>query len=283
MKNLSKFVLFTALLSFLMLFPSFVLVRASGCPPGETQTTSGTCAPDGSVSPYYPTPDSSSGTSTTNSTGGVTFTNAPAVACTSTGIAKLICTTQQLINSIVPLLLALGVVYFVWGVVQYMIADGEEAKKKGKDVIIYGIIGFAVIIGLWGLVNIVVNTFGLSGALAPSFTVNGGSGACNAPVSGAANSTLQAYLGYITCIINNSVIPLIFAVAVVFFVWGTVKFFIINADEEKKRAEGKQFMIWGIVAIAVMLSIWALVGILQTTFNIKTGDTILPQVTGPGQ
>jgi hypothetical protein len=212
------------------------------------------------------------------------FTFAATGPCDAlTGLGKLICTTQQLLNSIIPVLIALGMVYFVWGVVQYMIADGEEAKKKGKDVIIYGIIGLAVIVGLWGLVNIVVNTFGLSGTLAPSFTVNGGSGACTAPVSGAAASTLQAYLGYIVCIINNSIIPLIFAIAVVMFVWGAVKFFIIDSDEEAKRAQGKQFMIWGIIAIAVMLSVWALVGILQTTFNLKTGtgSSFLPQVTGP--
>ncbi len=65
----------------------------------------------------------------------------------------------DILGYILPVLLALGVVYFVWGVVTYVIADGEEAKKKGKDMIIYGIIGFAVIISLWGLVGIVVRTF----------------------------------------------------------------------------------------------------------------------------
>jgi len=48
-------------------------------------------------------------------------------------------------------LLALGVVYFVWGVVTYVIASDEEAKKTGRDRIIYGIIGLAVIIGVWVL------------------------------------------------------------------------------------------------------------------------------------
>ena len=68
----------------------------------------------------------------------------------------------QLISYIIPVLVALGLVYFIWGVVQYVIGDSEEAKKKGKDRIIYGIIGLAVIVAVWGLVNIVVNTFGLN-------------------------------------------------------------------------------------------------------------------------
>jgi len=48
-----------------------------------------------------------------------------------------------------------------WGVVQYVISNDEEAKKTGRNRMIYGIIGLAVIIGMWGLVNILKNTFGL--------------------------------------------------------------------------------------------------------------------------
>ena len=68
---------------------------------------------------------------------------------------------QQVLNSVLPVLIALGVIYFVWGVVQYVINDSEEAKKKGKDRMIFGIIGLAIILSLWGLVYIIVDTFNL--------------------------------------------------------------------------------------------------------------------------
>ena len=74
----------------------------------------------------------------------------------------LLCRIGQLLNAVVPVLIALGVVYFVWGVIQYVIASDEEAKKSGRNRIIYGIIGLAVIIGLWGLVTLLANTFGLN-------------------------------------------------------------------------------------------------------------------------
>jgi hypothetical protein len=207
----------------------------------------------------------------------ITFAAGP--SCPTNGIGKVICQIQHILNSIIPVIVMLGVVYFVWGVVQYVIADGEEAKKKGKDVMIYGVIGFAVIAGLWGLVNIVVKTFFSGGSIsAPTLE----------PLTGAAttctlvgNPKFQDVLCYITGIINSSVIPLIFAVAIVMFVWGVVQFFIINADEENKRTQGKQFMIWGIIALAVMLSVWGLVGIFGSTFNIKT--SVLPQVCPPGE
>ncbi len=82
---------------------------------------------------------------------------------TSNGtLFTLLCKFGTLLNSVVPVLIALGVVYFAWGVVTYVIAGEDEAKKKGRDMIIYGIIGLAVIIGMWGLVNLLRNTFGLN-------------------------------------------------------------------------------------------------------------------------
>jgi hypothetical protein len=190
-----------------------------------------------------------------------------------TGIGKFICQLQEILNSFIPLLIALGLVYFIWGVVRYVIADGEEAKDKGKDTMLYGVIGFAVIAGIWGLVNIVVETFDLDTAapdLAP--LVVGGQGTCTI----SSTSKLQDVLCYVTRLINDSVIPFIFAVATVFFVWGAIKFFILNADEEAQRDQGRQFMIWGVVALAVMLSVWGLVGILTSTFGVD--GSVLPQV-----
>jgi len=193
------------------------------------------------------------------------------------GIGKAICQINQVLKAVLPVLVALGVIYFVWGIVQYFIADSEEARKTGKDRIIYGIIGLAVIVSIWGLVNLVVATFNIGGAVAPTgINVNGASSTCTL----GASPKFQNLLGYATCIINSSVIPLFFAVAVVMFAWGVVKFFIINADEEAKREQGKQFMIWGIVALTAMLCIWGLVAILGGTFGLNT--SVLPQVCPPG-
>lgn len=192
-------------------------------------------------------------------------------------LASILFKIKVLLNSIIPILIGIGLVYFIWGVVRYVIADGEEAKDKGKDTMLYGVIGFAVIAGIWGLVNIVVETFNLDTAapdLAP--LVVGGEATCTI----SSTSKLQDVLCYARSIINDSVIPFIFAVATVFFIWGAIKFFILNADEEAQRDQGRQFMIWGIVALAVMLSVWGLVGILTSTFGID--GSVLPKVCPGG-
>jgi ABC-type proline/glycine betaine transport system permease subunit len=77
-------------------------------------------------------------------------------------LQAVVCKIAELLNTIIPILIVLGVVFFIWGVVQYMIGGDEEAKKKGRDKIIYGLIGLVVIVGMWGLVRIVTNTFDLN-------------------------------------------------------------------------------------------------------------------------
>lgn len=215
----------------------------------------------------------------------ITFVPMVALAastCTATGgLGLVLCKISELLSAILPVLVALGVIYFIWGVVQYFIADSEEAKKTGKDRIIYGIIGLAVIVSVWGLVFIVTDTLGLStnGTIlnnAPNVTGLVTTPTTSSACTPVAKPLFQDILNYFTCIIGQSVIPFIFALAVVMFIWGAVKFFIINADEEAKRAQGKQFMIWGIIALAVMISVWGLVGILGDTFNI--GHGVLPTV-----
>jgi hypothetical protein len=91
----------------------------------------------------------------------------------------------------------------------------------------------------------------------------------------AANPKLQNLFVYASCIIGSSVIPLIFALAIASFVWGVVQY-VINDTDENKKEKGRDFMIWGIIAITVMVSVWGLVGILGKTFNLNTN--FVPQL-----
>lgn len=68
-------------------------------------------------------------------------------------------------------------------------------------------------------------------------------------------------------------LPLSFGLAILFFIWGLAKF-ILKADSETERDEGKQVMKWGIVALVVILSFWGLVAIIQGELGV-TGENIL--------
>lgn len=62
---------------------------------------------------------------------------------------------------IVPILISLGVVYFIWGVLQFILGSAEEAKKEGRTKMLNGLIGLFVIIAFWGIIALVTSTFGV--------------------------------------------------------------------------------------------------------------------------
>ncbi len=72
--------------------------------------------------------------------------------------------------ALIPLIFAVAFIMFLIGVVKYFFSSGEKAsdeRKKGKDFILYSIIGFFLMLSLWALVNILVQSFGFQGATAP--------------------------------------------------------------------------------------------------------------------
>jgi len=69
---------------------------------------------------------------------------------------------------LVPLIFAIAFIVFLWGVFRaYIFKHGEEEVANAHQLILWGIVGFVVMISLWGIVNVVSNTFGLAGIGAP--------------------------------------------------------------------------------------------------------------------
>jgi len=69
-------------------------------------------------------------------------------------------------NSVlIPFILGIGFLVFVWGMFRYFIAGGanDEAKEQGKSLMVYATLGFVLIIVFWGIVNLVATSTGLSG------------------------------------------------------------------------------------------------------------------------
>ena len=92
-------------------------------------------------------------------------------SCPQGGICSLALNFLYIINTIlVPLLFAIAFLMFLYGVAQaYIFSKGDqEAVQKGHLAILWGIIGFVVMISLWGLVNVVATTFGLQNQSLPS-------------------------------------------------------------------------------------------------------------------
>lgn len=74
---------------------------------------------------------------------------------------SILTTVNQILNTIIPILISLAVVYFIWGVIQYTVSSDEEAKKNARGKIINGLIGLFVIVAFWGIIRLITNTFGV--------------------------------------------------------------------------------------------------------------------------
>ena len=70
-----------------------------------------------------------------------------------------------IIRPIVPFLIGLAIVVFLYGVIIMIFSKGGEKMQEGKQNMLWGIIGIFVMVSVWGLVAILVNTFGLDNAL----------------------------------------------------------------------------------------------------------------------
>lgn len=69
---------------------------------------------------------------------------------------------QQLLNTVMPILIAIAVVWFIWGVISYVISGDEDKKSEARDHIIKGLIGLFIILSFWGIVALINNTLGIS-------------------------------------------------------------------------------------------------------------------------
>ena len=80
----------------------------------------------------------------------------------------------------------------------------------------------------------------------------------------------------------NQLLPIVVALALLAFFWGLAQFIFASGDEGAKD-EGKRRMIWGIVALFVMVSVWGLVGFIGSALGVGQGGGNNPQtVPVPG-
>ena len=76
--------------------------------------------------------------------------------------------------------------------------------------------------------------------------------------------------------ILSAVVPLLITVALIVFIWGLIKYLMKIGKGEEQQA-GIQLMLWGVVAIFVMSSVWGLVALLQNTFSVQRNEAIVPR------
>jgi hypothetical protein len=99
-----------------------------------------------------------------------TFTPLVTFAATGKKLSDIIGQIVGYLNLALQLMMGLAVVLFVWNVINYYIKPGSTDRAEAGQYVMWSLIGFFIILSLWGLVNILISTFDLGTGSPSSWT-----------------------------------------------------------------------------------------------------------------
>lgn len=73
---------------------------------------------------------------------------------------------------------------------------------------------------------------------------------------------VDTFFNNIGTFINNVLVPLVFALALLLFLWGMFKYFILGGGNDSEREAGKQLIVWAVIGFVMMVSIWGIVNLV---------------------
>lgn len=96
------------------------------------------------------------------------------------------------------------------------------------------------------------------------------------------SSTFSSVIDEVISVISLA-IPLLFALSFLVFFWGVSRF-ILNSGSTAEIQKGKSYMIWGVVALFILISIRAIIGIVARDLEIGDSSSIplIPTSTNSG-
>lgn len=87
----------------------------------------------------------------------------------TSGINNILTQIIGTLNIVLTLMFVLITIFFIWGVIQYVTAGGDDEKlAKGKKHMLWGIIGLAVVAAAWGFARLLIGYFGVQEGVKPS-------------------------------------------------------------------------------------------------------------------
>ncbi|HEY4502607.1 MAG TPA: hypothetical protein VJH21_02125 [Candidatus Paceibacterota bacterium] len=94
-----------------------------------------------------------------------------------------------------------------------------------------------------------------------------------------AGSTFRSFVNDLVNFFNTALVPFIFAISLLVFLWGIFQYVIYPSEE--KKTEGKQIILWGLISFFVMLSVWGIVNLVHSSLfpiSFTGGASSLPNL-----
>lgn len=96
----------------------------------------------------------------------------------------------------------------------------------------------------------------------------------------AASTLIDRFVTYII----NPIILLVFAAGFFLFIWGLVQFLMALSDDARgqRHEAGKQHMLWGLVGMVIMVSVYGIIALIDNTFNLQISNPDINRINNIG-
>ncbi len=182
------------------------------------------------------------------------------------GLQPLVDTAVDLINFTIAILIGVAIIAFFWGLVKYLfVSQGDSvAQKQATQLMMWGLLALFFMLSVYGIIRMLQVTFGV-----------GGAASVNAPAI--KESTLQAcsppftqnfgcFAQWIARMFGVGTALLVGGALAVYF-WG-IAYHMFGYSTSGNSTSAKKLrdtILWGLLALFVMFSIWGIIRILGVT------------------
>ena len=84
--------------------------------------------------------------------------------------------------------------------------------------------------------------------------------------------TFATVVGNIIGVVNSA-IPLLYALAFLFFLYGIVRYFFLEGGSDEGREKGKKILLYGLIGLTLLFAVWGVVNLLVSTVLYGTGGS----------
>lgn len=85
---------------------------------------------------------------------------------------------------------------------------------------------------------------------------------------------VTVFLTNLVTFVNGTLVPVIFALAFLVFIWGMFTTFILGGADEDKQKDGKNLMMYAIIGFVLMVSLWGIVNLFADGFGFNAVQQI---------
>lgn len=94
------------------------------------------------------------------------------------------------------------------------------------------------------------------------------------------DTPVQEYLVLFLLFINNLLLPLLFSIALLFFLINIARYFIFKGASDSDREKARKYALYGIGAFVILVSLWGVVNMFVYGLDIDSDEALCPDYLG---